>query len=79
MGNVGGESKPGADDELARGAAAGDAAAFEALYRRHSRRVYAVCLRMMRNAPDVEDLTQEVFVHLFKKIGSFRGQSAFAT
>jgi RNA polymerase sigma-70 factor (ECF subfamily) len=73
------EGKPAADYELARGAAAGDGGAFEDLYRRYFRRVYSVCLRMTRNAHDAEDLTQEVFIHLFKKIGSFRGESAFTT
>ncbi len=53
--------------------------AFEELYRRHSRRVYSLCLRMTSNVEKAEDLAQDVFVHLFRKIGSFRGQSAFTT
>ncbi len=57
----------------------GDAAAFEFLYRLHSRRVYALCLRMVGNASDAEDLTQEAFLQLFRKIGTFRGESAFST
>ncbi len=57
----------------------GDAAAFEFLYRLHSRRVYALCLRMVGNASDSEDLTQEAFLQLFRKIGTFRGESAFST
>lgn len=68
-----------ADYELARGSAAGDAGAFEALYRRHFRRVYALCMRMTANTHEAEDLTQEVFVNLYAKIGSFRGGSAFTT
>jgi RNA polymerase sigma-70 factor (ECF subfamily) len=79
MGIVEVERRTGADYELARGAAAGDAGAFEDLYRRYSRRVYSVCLRMTRNAHDAEDLTQEVFLHLLKKVGSFRGDSKFTT
>ena len=67
------------DYELAQRSAAGEMRAFEELYRRHHRRVYSVCLRMMRNSSDAEDLTQMVFVNLFSKIGSFRGESAFAT
>ncbi|MBX3280544.1 MAG: RNA polymerase sigma factor [Acidobacteria bacterium] len=53
--------------------------AFEALYVRHHRRVYSLCLRMVANVTEAEDLTQEVFVHLFRKLGSFRGESAFTT
>ena len=79
MGIVEVEGKPAADHELARGAAAGDECAFEDLYRRYSRRVYSICLRMTRDAHDAEDLTQEVFILLFKKIGSFRGDSKFTT
>src|ERR1700720_3038602 len=60
-------------------AQAGDAAAFEFLYRLHGRRVYALCLRMVGNPSDAEDLTQEAFLQLFRKISSFRGESAFST
>lgn len=67
------------DYELAQMSAGGDVAAFEQLYRRHFRRVYALCLRMMGNPTEAEDLTQDVFVQLFNKIGSFRGESAFTT
>ena len=79
MGIAGVESKPGADYEMARGVAAVGAGAFEDLYRKYFRRVYTVCLRMTRNAHDAEDLTQDVFVHLFKKLGSFRGDSKLTT
>ena len=67
------------DRELAERAGAGDMAAFEELYHRHFRRVYALCLRMTANAAEAEDLTQEVFTQLYKKVGSFRGESAFTT
>src|ERR687894_386533 len=67
------------DHELARLAAEGDEAAFEELYRLHHRRVYSLCLRMTQNPVEAEDLTQEVFVLLFRKIGGFRGESAFTT
>ncbi|MBA3713833.1 MAG: RNA polymerase sigma factor [Pyrinomonadaceae bacterium] len=70
---------PPTDFELAQKSAAGDMDAFEELYRRHFRRVYALCLRMMGNPTEAEDLTQEVFTNLYKKIGSFRGDSAFTT
>lgn len=57
----------------------GDAAAFEALYHLHKRRVYSLCLRMTANTAAAEDLTQEAFLQLFRKIGTFRGESAFST
>ncbi|HKZ78257.1 MAG TPA: sigma-70 family RNA polymerase sigma factor [Pyrinomonadaceae bacterium] len=67
------------DYALAQAAGRGDMQAFEELYLRHNRRVYSLCLRMTRNVTDAEDLAQEVFVQLFRKIGSFRGQAAFTT
>ncbi len=57
----------------------GDRGVFEYLYRLHSRRVYAVCLRMVGNTTEAEDLTQEAFLLLFRKIHTFRGESAFST
>ncbi len=67
------------EPEAIRLAQAGDAAAFEFLYRLHGRRVYALCLRMVNNPADAEDLMQEAFLQLFRKIGTFRGESAFST
>jgi RNA polymerase sigma-70 factor (ECF subfamily) len=67
------------DLELARAVAAGDALAFEELYHLHNRRVYSLCLRMVGNITKAEDLTQEVFLQVYRKIGSFRGDSAFTT
>jgi RNA polymerase sigma-70 factor (ECF subfamily) len=57
----------------------GDREVFEYLYRLHSRRVYAVCLRMVGNTAEAEDLTQETFLLLLRKIHTFRGESAFST
>ena len=57
----------------------GDGAAFEALYSLHKRRVYSLCLRMLGNVAEAEDLTQEAFLQLYRKIGTFRGDSAFST
>jgi RNA polymerase sigma-70 factor, ECF subfamily len=57
----------------------GDAAAFEAIYELHSRRVYALCLRMLGDPVEAEDLTQEAFLQLFRKIHTFRGESAFSS
>ncbi|MCA1622481.1 MAG: RNA polymerase sigma factor [Acidobacteria bacterium] len=60
-------------------AASGNISAFELLYERYHRRTYSLCLRMTCNQTEAEDLTQEVFIQLFRKIGSFRGDSAFST
>jgi len=57
----------------------GDEAAFEVLYHLHKRRVYSLCLRMLSNPTQAEDLAQEAFLQLFRKIGTFRGESAFST
>ena len=65
--------------EAIRLAQQGDAGAFERIYRLHSRRVYALCLRMVGNTAEAEDLTQDAFLQLFRKIATFRGESAFST
>jgi RNA polymerase sigma-70 factor, ECF subfamily len=57
----------------------GDAAAFETIYQLHSRRVYALCLRMTGDPVEAEDLTQDAFLQLFRKIHTFRGESAFSS
>jgi RNA polymerase sigma-70 factor (ECF subfamily) len=72
------------DLEATRLAQQGDPAAFELLYQRYSRRVFGVCLRMSANKSEAnkseaEDLSQETFLTIFRKIQSFRGESAFAT
>ena len=67
------------DFDLTQAAAKGDMAAFEEIYHRHHRRVYSICLRMLQNAYEAEDLTQDVFIQLYRKVGSFRGDSAFTT
>ncbi len=67
------------DYELTKLSAKGDMVAFEEIYNRHHRRVYSICLRMLQNTTEAEDLTQDVFIQLHRKIGSFRGDSAFTT
>jgi RNA polymerase sigma-70 factor (ECF subfamily) len=57
----------------------GDADSFEGLYALHKRRVYSLCLRMTGNTAEAEDLTQEAFLQLYRKIATFRGESAFST
>jgi len=73
------ESTDLSEAEAIRLAQQGDPAAFERIYRLHSRRVYALCLRMVGNTAEAEDLTQEAFLQLFRKIQTFRGESAFST
>ena len=65
--------------EIIRRAQQGDAAAFERIYQLHCRRIYALCLRMVGNLTEAEDLTQEAFLRVFRKIQTFRGESAFST
>lgn len=67
------------DIALCRLAADGNISAFELIYERYHRRTYSLCLRMTSNPTEAEDLTQEVFIQLFRKISSFRGDSAFST
>ena len=73
------EPAPLSDQALAIAAGGGDMGAFEQLYERHNRRVYSLCLRMTQNAAQAEDLAQEAFTQVFRKIGSFREESAFTT
>jgi RNA polymerase sigma-70 factor (ECF subfamily) len=67
------------EKEIIRQAQAGDAAAFEQLYRRYSKRIYRLCLHMVKNEIEAEDLTQEAFLRVFQKIHTFQGISAFST
>ena len=74
------ESKSNQPDEaLARLAANGNAAAFDEIYSRHRSFVYSIALRMTGNSADAEDLTQESFVSVFRRVGSFRGDASFTT
>ena len=57
----------------------GELPTFEELFKLHHGKVYAVCLRMTGNTAEAEDLSQEVFVQVFRKLGTFRGESAFST
>jgi RNA polymerase sigma-70 factor, ECF subfamily len=70
---------PGNERWVIARAQQGDEEAFAALYSAYKRRVYSLCLRMTHDEVEAEDLTQEAFLHLFRKISSFRGESAFGT
>lgn len=67
------------DIDLCKMASDGSLAAFEVIYQRYHRRTFSLTLRMTGSQTEAEDLTQEVFIQLFRKIGSFRGDSAFST
>lgn len=68
------------DDANVRAAAAGDRAAFEALYRQHLRRVHGVVWRLVGGVDArAEELTQETFVRAWQSLPNFRFQSSFAT
>ena len=65
--------------DAVRRAQAGDADAFEVVYRAHAGRVYAVCLRMTGDQVQARELLQDIFVRAWEKLGTFRGESAFGT
>jgi RNA polymerase sigma-70 factor, ECF subfamily len=67
------------EEEAITQARRGDGAAFEYLYKAYSRRVYGLCLRMTKNPAEAEDLTQQAFLQVFRKIGTFRGEAGFST
>jgi RNA polymerase sigma-70 factor, ECF subfamily len=67
------------EQEMISRAQRGDADCFDTLYGMYKRRVYPLCLRMTGNTADAEDLTQEAFLQLYRKISTFRGESAFST
>lgn len=68
-----------ATSELIERAQHGDEEAFAALFEAHKRRVYSLCLRMTGDTAEAEDLSQDAFLQLFRKISTFRGESAFST
>jgi RNA polymerase sigma-70 factor, ECF subfamily len=68
-----------ADTELVERCLNGDLGAFEDLYRQHSTRLYNLAFRMVGNAADAEDLLQDIFLTVYRKLESFRGASALGT
>jgi RNA polymerase sigma-70 factor (ECF subfamily) len=67
------------DLELVRRAQRGDSEAFAALFHAHKARIYSICLRMTKNTAQAEDLTQNAFLQVFRKLSTFRGNSALST
>lgn len=74
------DTNPGINErELVEQAQGGSSEAFEWIYQTHVRRIYALCLRMVSDPGRAEDLTQDVFVRVWKGLPSFKHQSAFST
>lgn len=65
--------------ELIRLAQQGSPEAFAILFNSHKRKVYSICLRMTGNTAEAEDFTQDTFLQMFRKLSSFRGDSALST
>lgn len=65
--------------QLVEDAKRGEEQAFEALYQKHRRWVYSLCLRMSRSPDEAEDLTQDAFLQLFRRISTFRSEASFST
>src|SRR3712207_5395510 len=72
------EPRPSKDSAIAR-AQRGDVAAFEELYREHAGRVYALCLRMSGDRMRAGELMQDVFVRVWERLASFRGEAHFGS
>jgi RNA polymerase sigma-70 factor, ECF subfamily len=70
---------PKSDAELIRMAQQGNPDAFSALFNTHKTKVYSICLRMTGNTAEAEDLTQDAFLQVFRKLAGFRGDSALST
>jgi len=73
------EDRRATELRLVRQAQAGDLVAFERLYRENERKVFGLCFRMSSDPALAEELTQEVFVRAWRKLSSFRGESAFSS
>ena len=73
------DDRRAAEWRLVQDAQAGDLVAFERLYRDNERRVFALCMRLSSDPALAEELTQEVFIRAWRKLGSFRGHSAFSS
>jgi RNA polymerase sigma-70 factor, ECF subfamily len=67
------------DADLIKRAQQGDSDAFATLFHSHKSRIYSLCLRMTNNTAEAEDLAQDAFLQVFRKLSSFRGDSALST
>lgn len=66
-------------EDLVSRCQAGDVVAFETLYRQHAARIYSLACRMAGSPEDGEDLLQEIFLQVYRKLGSFKGDAAIGT
>ncbi len=73
------DADPGLVNQTVRRAQQGDHAAFRTLYQEHVGRVYALCLRLAGNPAEAEEYAQDVFVRVWERLATFRGESAFST
>jgi RNA polymerase sigma-70 factor, ECF subfamily len=67
------------DEDLVRYSSQHNMEAFEQLYIRHHRTIFCLCLRMLKNHSEAEDLTQDIFLRLFDTLSTFRGEAKFTT
>jgi RNA polymerase sigma-70 factor, ECF subfamily len=67
------------DLNLIKRAQQGESDAFASLFHTHKAKIYSVCLRMTNNSAEAEDLTQDSFLQVFRKLATFRGDSALST
>src|SRR5207245_10634461 len=67
------------EHQLISRALSGDQDAFAELFESHKNHVYSLCLRMTSNIAEAEDLTQDDFIQVFRKLSTFRGDSALST
>jgi RNA polymerase sigma-70 factor (ECF subfamily) len=65
--------------DIVRGAQRGERESLTWIYNTYHRRIYNLCYRMIHDGADAEDLTHDVFVQVFRRVETFRGDSAFAT
>lgn len=65
--------------ELVRQMQAGERRAQAEIFKRYKDRIFSLCLRMTANRPTAEDLTQDAFLNMFQKIGTFRGEAKFSS
>jgi RNA polymerase sigma-70 factor, ECF subfamily len=72
-------NRSAADLEIAERARKGDSEAFAELFHAHKARIYSICLRMTNNAAQAEDLTQDAFLQVFRKLSTFKGNAALTT
>jgi RNA polymerase sigma-70 factor, ECF subfamily len=79
VGNAQSRSQASDERELVDAARAGDARAFDLLVERHQKAVFRLCYRLVQNADDAADLTQDALLRAFRSLRSFRGDSAFGT